>query len=117
MSLFHLIPDKHDVLQDQNAPEDKATFRHWLYVTIFQSSTRAGKIFDIVLIFLILANVTLLVLESVESIAVAFDKVFHVLDYFFMAVFTLEYLLRLYCVRKAKIYARSFYGIIDLMAI
>ncbi len=117
MSLFHLIPDKHDVLQDQNAPEEKGTIRYWLYVTIFQSNTKAGKIFDIILIFLILANVALLVLESVESIAIAFDKAFHVLDYFFMTVFTVEYLLRLYCVRKAKIYAKSFYGIVDLMAI
>lgn len=117
MSLFRLIPDKHDVLQDQNAPEEKGGFRHWLYVTIFQSSTRAGRVFDIALMILILSNVVLLVLESVESIAIAFDKLFRALDYFFMVVFTLEYVLRLYCVRRAKKYARSFYGIIDLLAI
>lgn len=117
MSLFRLIPDKHDVLQDQNAPDEKGGFRHWLYVTIFQSSTRAGRVFDIALMILILSNVVLLVLESVESIAIAFDKLFRALDYFFMVVFTLEYVLRLYCVKRAKKYARSFYGIIDLLAI
>lgn len=117
MSLFSIIPDKHDVLQDQNAPEDKSGLRYWLYVTIFQSSTRAGKIFDTGLVILILLNITLLMLESVESIAIAYDKVFHVLDIFFMVVFTLEYLLRLYCVRNAKRYAKSFYGIVDLLAI
>lgn len=117
MSLFRLIPDKHDVLQDQNAPDEKGGFKHWLYVTIFQSNTRAGRVFDITLMILILANVTLLILESVESIAVAFDKLFHALDYFFMIVFSIEYLLRLYCVRRANVYAKSFYGIIDLLAI
>lgn len=108
MSLFRLIPDKHDVLQDQNAPEEKGSFRHWLYVTIFQSSTIAGKIFDIILIILILTNVTLLMLESVQSIAITHAEIFRILDWFFMIVFTLEYLLRLYCVRSAKIYAKSF---------
>lgn len=117
MSLFRFIPDKHDVLQDQNAPEDKGTFRHWLYVVIFQSNTKAGKLFDIILIVLILTNVVLLVLESVESIALVFSEVFHVLDYVFMVAFTLEYLLRLYCVREPKKYAKSFYGIIDLLSI
>lgn len=117
MSLFRLIPDKHDVLQDQNAPGEKHGFRYWLYVTIFQNSTTAGKIFDIALIILILTNVIVLMLESVEDFAITYAKVFHVLDYVFMIVFTLEYLLRLYCVRSAREYAKSFYGIIDLLAI
>lgn len=117
MSLFRLIPDKHDVLQDQNAPEEKNSFRHWLYVTIFQNSTPAGKLFDTGLFILILVNIILLILESVESIVIAYAKVFHMLDYVFMVVFTIEYLLRLYCVREAKRYARSFYGVIDFLAI
>ncbi|MFT4017082.1 MAG: ion transporter [Agriterribacter sp.] len=117
MSLFNLIPDKHDVLQDQNAPVEKNSFRHWLYVTIFQNSTFAGKVFDIALIILILTNVILLMLESVETVAGSYAGVFHMLDYVFMALFTIEYILRLYCVRSAKMYAKSFYGIIDLLAI
>lgn len=117
MSLFRLIPDKHDVLQDQNAPDEKDSFRHRLYVIIFQSNTWAGKLFDIALIVLILFNVIVLMLESVEPFALAYSHLFQILDYFFMAVFTIEYLLRLYCVRKAKRYAGSFYGVVDLMAI
>lgn len=117
MSLFRLIPDKHDVLQDQNAPVDKGSFRYRLYVIIFQSNTRAGKWFDVVLLLLIIANVALLILESVEAIAIALDKIFHLLDYFFMVAFTLEYMLRMYCVRWPSRYAKSFYGLIDLLAI
>lgn len=117
MSLFRLIPDKHDVLQDQNAPQKEQSFRRRLYITIFQNSTPGGKIFDVSLFFLILINIILLILESVDSIAIAYSKIFHWFDSFFMVVFTLEYLLRLYCVREAKRYAKSFYGVIDFLAI
>lgn len=117
MSLFSLIPDKHDVLQDQNAPEQKSGFRYRLFVTIFENNTTAGKVFDISLIILILTNVVVLMLESVDRFAVAYTQLFRVLDYVFMAIFTLEYLLRLYCVQNAKVYAKSFYGTVDLLAI
>ncbi|MBO9591578.1 MAG: ion transporter [Niabella sp.] len=117
MSLFRLIPDKPDVVQDQNRPDEKGTFREWLYITIFQATTTAGKIFDIGLFILILSNIALLMLESVESLAVKHAALFRVLDYFFLVLFSIEYLLRLYCVRSAKRYATSFYGIIDLLAI
>ncbi|MCD2424003.1 ion transporter [Niabella pedocola] len=117
MSLFRLIPDRPDVVQDQNRPDEKGTFREWLYITIFQATTTAGKIFDIGLFMLILSNIALLMLESVESLAVKHATLFRILDYFFLVLFSIEYLLRLYCVRSAKRYATSFYGIIDLLAI
>ncbi|WP_300600127.1 ion transporter [Niabella sp.] len=117
MSLFRLIPDRPDVVQDQNRPEEKGTFREWLYITIFQATTTAGKIFDIGLFILILSNITLLMLESVESLAIQHAHMFKTLDTVFLVLFSIEYLLRLYCVRSAKRYATSFYGIIDLLAI
>jgi voltage-gated potassium channel len=117
MSLFRLIPDKHDVLQDQNIPEEKHSLRRKIYIVIFQSSTPAGKAFDVGLFILIIANIFLLILESVASLAIAHQKLFHIMDTFFMVVFTAEYLLRLYCVREAKVYAKSFYGIIDFLAV
>ncbi|MEE6187334.1 hypothetical protein PIECOFPK_00464 [Mycovorax composti] len=117
MSLFHIIPDRHDVVQDHNAPKDKNSFRHKLYVVIFQNNTRAGRLFNVGLFLFIFASIILLILESVESISIAYDKVFDIIDYVFLIVFSIEYLLRLYCVRDAKKYALSFYGIIDFLAI
>lgn len=117
MSLFRLIPDKHDVLQDQNIPEEKHSLRRKIYIVVFQSSTPAGKAFDVALFMLIIANIFLLTLETVAPLAIAHKELFHALDVFFMVVFTAEYLLRLYCVREARIYAKSFYGIIDLLAV
>lgn len=117
MSLFRLIPDKHDVLQDHNKPDGKGTVREWLYITIFQSSTRAGRIFDVGLFFIIIANICLLMLESVPALQVKYWYIFELWDHIFMVLFTIEYLLRLYCVKNAKKYAFSFYGIVDLLAV
>ncbi len=117
MSFFSIIPDKHDVLQDHNIPEERHTLRRKIYVIIFQSNTPAGKAFDIGLFILILANIVLLIFESVPTVAARHAHLFHILDYSFMAIFTIEYLLRLYCVREARRYAKSFYGIIDFLAI
>lgn len=117
MSLFRLIPDRPDVVQDQNRPDEKGTLREWLYITIFQATTVAGKVFDIGLFVLILSNIVLLMLESVESLSAKHAALFQTLDIVFLVLFTIEYLLRLYCVRSAKRYATSFYGIIDLLAI
>jgi len=117
MSLFSILPDRHDVIQDQNKPDEKGTFREWLYITIFQSNTPGGKLFDIILFVAITLNVTLLMLESVQPIAAEYGSFFRFLDYFFLFLFSVEYILRLYCVKSTKRYAKSFYGIIDLLAI
>ncbi|MBZ4189647.1 ion transporter [Niabella beijingensis] len=117
MSLFRLIPDRPDVVQDQNKPDEKGTFREWLYITIFQATTTAGKLFDIGLFVLILSNIALLMLESVQGISATYAGLFKILDIVFLIIFSIEYLLRLYCVRSARQYASSFYGIIDLLAI
>lgn len=117
MSLVKLIPDRHDSLQNQNRPNEKGTLREKLYVIIFQSDTPMGKLFDVCLFILIFANIILLMLESVEALSIKYRHIFHILDYVFLVVFSLEYIIRLYCVRSAKKYATSFYGVVDLLAI
>ena len=117
MSVFRILPDRHDVLQDQNKPDEKGTFREWLYITIFQSSTPAGKLFDVLLFVAIALNIVLLMLESVQPIAFKYGKAFRILDYFFLGLFSIEYALRLYCVKSPARYAKSFYGVIDLLSI
>lgn len=117
MSLFRLIPDKSGVVQDQNKPTEKGSLRERLYIIIFQANTTAGKLFDIALFLLIISNIVLLMLESVESLSIKYADLFRTLDYIYLIIFSIEYLLRLYCVRSPKRYARSFYGIVDLLAI
>ncbi|MFV0576994.1 MAG: ion transporter [Vibrio sp.] len=91
--------------------------KHQLYVIIFGTHTPAGKRFDIILIIAIISSLIVLILDSVPTFSNKWAFEFDILEYFFTGLFTLEYLTRLYCSPKPTAYAKSFYGIIDLLAI
>ena len=91
--------------------------RERLFAIVFESDTRAGRIFDLALIAVILASVVVVMLDSVRSIADRWGDVLEVLEWGFTVIFTIEYLTRLACVRRPLLYARSFYGVIDLVAL
>lgn len=76
-----------------------------------------GKLFDVVLLILISLSVIVVMLESVTSLQARFAELFLYLEWGFTIVFTIEYLLRLYCVYHPWKYASSFFGVIDLLAI
>ena len=97
--------------------ENLTPLQHRLHEIIFEAETPAGKYFDIFLILFILASVATVMLDSVQSIRLVYAAWFDILDWVFTVVFTLEYMARLYAVSKPLAYARSFYGIIDLMAV
>lgn len=88
-----------------------------IHEVIFEADTPWGKAFDVVLLILILASVLTVMLESIESWGSAYGKWFLYLEWGFTIVFTIEYFLRLYSVRRPLHYAGSTWGIIDLMAI
>jgi voltage-gated potassium channel len=92
-------------------------FRARLHEVIFEADTPAGKFFDLLLLLLIAGSVLVVMLESVEPIQEEYAALFTRIEWFFTVVFTLEYLLRLYCVLRPWRYATSFFGIIDLLAI
>ncbi|MCG9544209.1 MULTISPECIES: ion transporter [unclassified Vibrio] len=91
--------------------------KHHLYVIIFGTHTPAGRAFDISLIVAILASLLVLILESIPNVMTEWSQQLRYIEYSFTALFTLEYLLRLYCSPKPKSYATSFYGVVDLLAI
>lgn len=95
----------------------KSSLKHHLYVVIFGTHTPAGRAFDIALIVAILVSLVVFTLESIPSIGSTWTKPLRYAEYAFTAIFTIEYLLRLYCSPKPKSYATSFYGVIDLLAI
>lgn len=88
-----------------------------LHRVIFETDTYAGKIFDIALIFFIVASVTAVILDSVDSIHRHIGTILFWAEIIFTCVFTVEYLLRLWCSQRPLKYALSFFGIIDLLAI
>jgi len=88
-----------------------------LYKVIFESDTRAGRIFDLVLIWLILASVAVVMLDSFESLKARWGPIFDALEWTFTVVFTIEYIARLACLPKPLRYARSPLGLIDVVAV
>ena len=88
-----------------------------LYTVIFEADTRAGRAFDLALIAMILASVAVVVLDSVATIHQRFGPWLKGLEWFFTLAFTVEYIARLLCVRRPLRYARSVFGVIDLLAI
>ena len=94
-----------------------AGWRLRLYTIIFEADTRAGRAFDLALIVMILASVAVVVLDSMASVHQPHGRWLKGLEWFFTLAFTAEYIARLACVRHPWRYARSFFGIIDLLAI
>lgn len=92
-------------------------WRLTLYTVIFESDTRAGRLFDIWLIVFILASVLAVVLGSLPGLPAGQRDMLNRVEWLFTALFTLEYLARLVCVRHPWRYALSFYGVIDLLAL
>ena len=92
-------------------------WRARLYRVVFLHDTRAGKLFDIALLAAIALSVVVVLLDSVPAIHAAYGGVLYAAEWVFTALFTLEYALRLLVERSPLRYARSFYGIVDLLAI
>jgi len=88
-----------------------------LYKVIFESDTRAGRAFDLALIWLILLSVAVVMLDSFESLQPRWGRVFNALEWTFTVVFTVEYVARLACLPKPLRYARSTLGVIDVLAV
>jgi voltage-gated potassium channel len=94
-----------------------AGWRLRLYTVIFEADTRAGRLFDLVLIACILASVAVVVLDSMAGGGPRHGRWLDILEWGFTLAFSVEYVARLLCVRHPWRYARSFFGVIDLLAI
>ena len=87
------------------------------YVIIFGHDTPAGRAFDLALLIAIALSVTAVMLETVAEVRARWGAQLLVAEWFFTVLFTVEYALRLLCVRRPVRYARSFFGVVDLLAV
>lgn len=97
-----------------------------IFQIIFLSDTPAGKKFDIWLLVLIVANIVLLLVDSLTGSITTMTHganrsigywVFKALEWGFTLIFTFEYYLRVYCLRRPMKYVFSFWGVIDFLSI
>lgn len=93
------------------------TLRQKLYTIIFRSDTRAGKVFDIVLLVVILASVLVVMMESVSYLHRRYWTFFRVAEWVFTGLFSLELSLRLWTVPRPMRYLFSFLGIVDVLSV
>jgi len=91
--------------------------RKRLYEIIFEADTKAGKLFDISLLILIILSIILVMLESVKEINKLYYNELKIAEWIITVFFTAEYVLRIYVVNKPLKYIKSFFGIIDLLSI
>ena len=88
----------------------------WFEV-IFRHDAGAPKLFDLLLIVAILASVAVVILDSEPELHARWGDWFYAIEWGFTLLFTAEYAVRLAVVKRPLMYARSFYGVIDLLSI
>ena len=93
------------------------SWRHKLHEVIFEADTVPGRWFDTALIACILLSVAIVMLDSVATVNRAYGRWFYWWEWGFTLLFTGEYLLRLICIERPLRYARSFFGLVDLLAV
>ena len=96
---------------------ERAPWRQRLHTIVFEADTRAGRTFDFALIFCIVMSVVIVILESIASVDQRWHRELFIAEIAFTILFTIEYIVRLLVVKRPLAYARSFLGIIDLLAI
>ena len=106
------MADLHDKRERPNS-----AIRGRLHELIFEADTPAGKLFDEVLIVSIILSVIVVMLDSVSGIRAEHSEALTRLEWVFTVLFTIEYLLRLYSVKRPSGYALSFFGLVDLLAV
>lgn len=102
-----------------NAPpeETAGSLRKRTEIVIFGADTPAGRTFDIALLVVILASVLTVMVDSVPDIHNTHGEFLWQLEIGFTAVFTIEYVTRIWCTEHRRAYLGSFWGIVDLLAI
>ena len=88
-----------------------------MHEMVFETHTRSGRIFDISLLFIIVASVVIVMLDSVPSLHEKYRLAFHKAEWVFTIIFTVEYSLRVWLTKRPFHFIFSFLGIVDLVAI
>ena len=110
-------PAQRSLFERQHQPAAESGIRNRLLHIIFDHDGRIERDFDIALIIAIVASVLVVMLDSVPSIKARWHGPLYVAEWFFTLIFTAEYLLRLWVVKRPIRYATSFFGVIDLLSI
>ena len=103
-------------MADEPTPPPRSEIRERLWKIIFEAETRAGKAFDVILLWAIGLSVVAVMLESIDSVSGRWGTSLKAAEWFFTVLFMGEYFLRIWIVRRPARYIFSFFGIIDFLS-
>lgn len=103
--------------REHNFLPERTKWKRQLFRIIFKSDTKMGRLFDLLLLILILVSTFIVMMESVQIFDAKFHNAFVILEIIITAFFTIEYALRILTLKNKKAYIFSFFGIIDFLAI
>ena len=103
-------------MADEPIPPPRSEIRERLWKIIFEAETRAGKTFDVILLWAIGLSVVAVMLESIDAVAGRWGTPLKMGEWFFTVLFMGEYFLRIWVVRRPARYIFSFFGIIDFLS-
>lgn len=95
----------------------ETSLRDRIRIVIFEAESPLGRVFDVLLLWLILLSIAAVMLESVQEVRARWGLALDAIEWALTIFFTLEYATRLWCVKAPLLYARSFFGIVDLLSI
>jgi len=88
-----------------------------IHIIIYGTNTFAGRLFDLILLGLILLSVIIVMMETVKGFDTKYHEQLYITEWVITIFFTIEYVMRIWVINKPKTYMLSFYGIIDFIAI
>jgi len=94
----------------------KKTWRSNLHEIIYEADTPSGKVFDVILLIVILLSIIFVMLESIGSIDAKYHEELYIAEWVVTILFSIEYIARIITVKKPRNYIFSFYGLIDLLS-
>ncbi|MGL1885301.1 MAG: ion transporter [Reichenbachiella sp.] len=104
-------------MQEEESVQHLKKWQQKIHEVIFGYTTTAGKVFDIVLLFVILASVMEVMLQSVPEIDLLYDAELRVIEWVLTVLFSIEYAARILSSPKPLRYIFSFMGVIDLLSL
>ena len=95
-----------------------SNWRKHAYSILFGSQimTRTSIGLNITFIVLILLSIVVVFVDSLQSIKETTGGAFNIIELCLSVLFTIEYLVRLLCVKNCWVYMISFMGIIDMLS-
>lgn len=108
--------EPHAAFSQEPAPEMNS-WKEKVWRMIFKSDNAAGKTYDVILLWLILLSVLVVMLESVDSLRQSHQDLLFSLEWIFTILFTIDYAVRIYVVRRKLKYVFSFFGVVDLISV